>query len=211
MSRPQHESWQTVARSRTELIAFCRQNGLPGEDPGPTSFLSVPPDSPCHTTGGLLWEPGSDSAPFSKSWACRELSCSYCASWMAGMRVGGTAGIMGVQLTPEYVGQIYNKSINKADQCIFGPHIQLFGHWFKSVGSFQDTEDLLQRQVEQLGHGCLDSGRVPRLIRSFHEKSVEAFVIRTDQQALARRPLRARRIFDPEAILRSAHRRVHYQ
>jgi hypothetical protein len=101
--------WQRVAPTRTELIEFCRREGLPGEDPGQVSFLSVPPKGRCHGSSALYFKLGTDSSPFTKSWACRRWSCGYCAPWMAGELAGDAAESLGVELTPEYAGQIYNR------------------------------------------------------------------------------------------------------
>ena len=142
--------WRSVAPTKSDLIAFCRREGLPGEDPGPATFDSIAPEPEhCHTRGNLFWKPGTGQPPWSKSYPCRLKSCSYCAVWMGGERLEAAAEQLGKQLTPEYVGQIY-MGANKSSICRNDPHIQLFAHWFNDRAKPEEVKDLLQDRADRL-------------------------------------------------------------
>jgi hypothetical protein len=144
-SRPMR--WQDVAPSRSDLIEFCRREGLPGEDVGGASFRSIVP-RPCHKSGNLYWKPGTNLPPWTTSFACRKFCCSYCAPWMGSILVSDVAESLGVELTPEYAGQIYNGTTSIGSYCQSDPHIDpLFAHWFQDTAEVSFVKDVLQDQA----------------------------------------------------------------
>jgi hypothetical protein len=140
-------TWHDAVLSTPDFLAFCRREGLPGEDPGPVSFISVPPTEwGCHESSSLSWVEGAPTASVA-SWACKRLSCRYCACWKNVERLSQTAERQGVPFSPEYVAQIYN---GVSCRCRSAPHIQLYATWLRPGVLPHKMKRRLRGQVDRL-------------------------------------------------------------
>lgn len=146
MKRPTRLTWQEVVLRSDDFFAFCGRVGLPGEHPGPALFTSPTP-GPCGVTSGLLWQRGATS-PWKYRLFDRQLVCSMCAPWQAGERLSESAGREGIDLTPEYVSQIYKLGTRAI--CRSKTRNQLYALWFKDEGSPDSVQRRISRQAGRL-------------------------------------------------------------
>jgi hypothetical protein len=146
-SRRTDTTWRDVVPSMPDFLAFCHREGLPGEDPGPLTFRSVPPtDWGCHESSTLSWIEGESTVSIC-SFACRLLSCPYCACWKNVERLSQTAERLDMPFSAEYVAQIYN---GLGSRCKSEPHIQLNAAWFSEKAHVRVVKRRLRSQAGRL-------------------------------------------------------------
>ena len=141
-------AWRDVALMMPDFLAFCSREGLPGEDPGPLTFLSVPPTEwGCHESSAITWTEGAATAS-ATSFACRLLSChGDCSAWLNAERLSQTAERLNVPFSAEYVAQIYN---GLGSRCRSEPHIQLHAAWFSEKAHVRVVKRRLRGQADRL-------------------------------------------------------------
>jgi hypothetical protein len=140
-------AWQEVPLRSQDFMAFCQREGLPGEHPGPAMFTSEAPPGNCNVTAGLLWRQGSRS-PFLYRLFCKKSPCASCGPWQAGKRLTETAKREGLDLTPDFVSQIYIGSLR--GKCESTTQNQLHAVWFRDDAPASTIHLRLRRQAGRL-------------------------------------------------------------